>query len=53
MKQPRGQRRLSGVHAPIRLIAASVLRTGLLIMLAMLLIMGILPAVLAAEAGGP
>jgi len=52
-KQDRLERRLSGVHAPIRQVVVSVLRTGLLVGLAMLLILGLLPAVLAAEAGGP
>jgi hypothetical protein len=47
------ERRLSGVHAPIRQVVVSVLRTGLLVALAMLLILGLLPAVLAAETGGP
>jgi hypothetical protein len=41
------------VHAPIQQVVASVLRTGILIALAMLIILGLLPAVLAAEAGGP
>ncbi|HEX7949869.1 MAG TPA: hypothetical protein VF494_05945 [Candidatus Limnocylindrales bacterium] len=41
------------MHAPIRQLVVSALRTGLLVALAMLLIMGLLPAVLAAEAGAP
>ena len=53
MKQDRLEGRLSGVNAPIRQVVVSVLRTGLLVGLAMLLILGLLPAVLAAETGGP
>ena len=53
MKQDRLEGRLSGVHAPIRQVVVSVLQTGFLVALAMLLILGLLPAVLAAEAGGP
>ena len=41
------------MHAPFRQVAVSVLRTGLLVALAMLLILGLLPLALAAEAGGP
>jgi hypothetical protein len=41
------------VHAPIQQVVVSVLRTGILVALAMLLILGLLPAALAAEAGGP
>jgi len=52
-KQDRRERRLSGVHAPIQQVVVSVLRTGLLVALAMALILGLFPAVLAAEAGGP
>jgi hypothetical protein len=38
------------MHAPTRQIAISVIRIGLLVGLAMLLIMGLLPAVLDVEA---
>ena len=41
------------MHAPIRQVVVSVVQTGILVALAMLLILGLLPAVLAAEAGGP
>jgi hypothetical protein len=49
-KQPEAHRRLNGMPAPTRQIAFSVLRIGVLVALAMLLILGILPAVLAVEA---
>jgi hypothetical protein len=39
------------MNAPLRQIAFSLIRTGALVALAMLLILGILPAVLAAQAG--
>jgi hypothetical protein len=39
------------VHGPIQQVAVSVLQAGILVALAMLLILGLLPAVLAAEAG--
>jgi hypothetical protein len=42
-----------GVHAPIQQIVVSVIRAGALVALAMLLILGLLPAILAAEAGRP
>ena len=38
------------MHAPMRQIAVSALRIGALVALAMLLILGLLPAVLAAQA---
>ncbi len=53
MKQDRSERRLNGVHAPMQQVVVTVLRTGLLVALAVLLILGLLPAVFAAEAGGP
>jgi hypothetical protein len=37
------------MHAPMRQIASSVLRVGAMVTLAMLLILGLLPAVLAAS----
>jgi hypothetical protein len=40
------------VHAPIRQITTSVLRTAFLVALAMLLILGLLPAALAVEVAG-
>jgi hypothetical protein len=40
------------VHSPIQQIVVSVIRTGFLIALAMLLILGLLPAALVVEAGG-
>ena len=52
-KQDRWKRRLSGVQAQVGPIAVSVIRTGMLVALAVLLILGLLPAVLAAEAAGP
>jgi hypothetical protein len=41
------------VHASIQQIVVSVIRAGVLVALAMLLILGLLPAILAAEAGRP
>jgi hypothetical protein len=38
------------MHAPLRQIAFSLVRTGAMIALAMLLILGLLPAVLAVQA---
>ena len=38
------------MHAPMRQVAVSAVRTGLMVVLAMLLIMGLLPAVLGVEA---
>ena len=49
-KQPTHHRRLTGMDAPTRQIAFAVLRTGLMVGLAMLLILGLLPAVLAVQA---
>jgi hypothetical protein len=40
------------VHAPFQQIVVSVIRTGVLVALAMLLILGLLPAALAVEAAG-
>jgi hypothetical protein len=39
------------MHAPLRQIAFSIIRIGAMVALAMLLILGLLPAVLAVEAG--
>jgi hypothetical protein len=52
MKQERASRRLNGMHAPMRQIAFSAIRIGAMVALAMLLILGILPAVLAVQAAG-
>jgi hypothetical protein len=43
--------RLTGMHAPLRQVLVPVLRAGALIGLAMLLILGLFPAILAAQAG--
>jgi hypothetical protein len=40
------------MHAPMRQIAFATIRTGALVALAMLLILGLLPAVLAVQAAG-
>jgi hypothetical protein len=40
------------MHAPMRQIAFSAIRTGVLVALAMLLILGLLPAILAVQAAG-
>jgi hypothetical protein len=53
MKQEQGPRRLTGMHAPLRQIAFSTLRVGAMVALAMLLILGLLPAVLAVGAATP
>jgi hypothetical protein len=50
MKQPTGCWRLNGMHAPMRQIAFSAIRIGAMVALAMLLILGLLPAVLAVQA---
>jgi len=39
-------------HAPVRQVAVSAIRTGLLVAIAMLLILGLLPAILAVQAAG-
>jgi hypothetical protein len=49
-KQDRAGRRLTDMHAPMRQIAFSAIRIGALIALAMVLILGLLPAVLAVQA---
>ena len=49
-KQELPGRRLTGMHAPFRQVFVPVLRAGALIGLAMLLILGLFPLVLAAEA---
>jgi hypothetical protein len=43
-------RRLTDMHAPTRQIAFSAVRIGAMVALAMLLILGLLPAVLAVQA---
>ena len=50
MKQERVPRRLTDMHAPMRQIASSAVRIGAMVALAMLLILGLLPAVLAVQA---
>lgn len=50
MKQEQGCRRLTGMHAPMRQIAFSTARILALLALAMGLILGLLPAVLAVQA---
>ena len=54
VKQPPPSRRLTGMHAPMpapsRQVAISAVRTALLVAIAMLLILGLLPAVLAVQA---
>ena len=49
-KQPTHPRRLNGMDAPTRQLAFAVIRIGLMVGLAMLLILGLLPAVLAVQA---
>ena len=39
------------MHAPLQRVIISVVRTGLMVLVAMLLILGIFPAILAAQAG--
>ena len=39
------------MHAPLQRVVISVVRTGLMVLVAMLLILGIFPAILAAQAG--
>ena len=52
MKQERASRRLTGMQAPRRQIAFSAIRTGAMVALAMLLILGLFPAILAVQAAG-
>jgi hypothetical protein len=52
MKQERASRRLTGMHAPKLQIAYSAVRTGAMVALAMLLILGLFPAILAVQAAG-
>jgi hypothetical protein len=49
-KQGWAGRRLTDMHAPMRQIAFSAIRIGAMVALAMLLILGLLPAVLAVQA---
>ena len=51
MKQDRAGRRHTGMHPPLRHILAPLLRVGVMVGLAMLLILGLFPAILAAQAG--
>jgi hypothetical protein len=52
MKQDLPGRRLTRMQAPLRQIVFPVLRAGAMVALAMLLILGLFPAILAAEAAG-
>ena len=51
MKQDPPSRRLTGMQAPLRQIVVPILRMGAMVGLATLLIMGLFPAILAAQAG--
>ena len=51
MKQDPPSRRLTGMHAPLRQLIGPVLRIGAMVGLAMLLILGLFPAILTAQAG--
>ena len=51
MKQDPPSRRLTGMQAPLRQIVVPILRMGAMVGLAMLLIMGLFPAILEAQAG--
>ena len=50
MKQDLWDRRLRAMQAPARRLAIVVLRTSLMVALAVLLIVGLLPAAIAAQA---
>jgi hypothetical protein len=50
MKQDARGRRLTDMHAPVSQVAFSAIRVGAMVALAMLLILGLLPAVLAVQA---
>jgi hypothetical protein len=52
MKHNGAVRRLMAMHAPARQIAFSAIRTAAMVGLAMLLILGLFPAILAVQAGG-
>jgi hypothetical protein len=39
------------MHAPLQRVVISAVRTGVMVLLAMLLILGLFPAILAAQAG--
>jgi hypothetical protein len=51
MKQDQPSRRLTGMHASLPKVITPVLRIGAMAAAAMLLIMGLFPAILAAQAG--
>jgi hypothetical protein len=51
MKQDPPSQRLTGVHTSLRQLIGPVVRIGAMVGLAMLLIMGLFPAILAAQAG--
>ena len=50
MKQDARGRRLTDMHAPVSQVAFSAIRVGAMVALAMLLILGLLPAILAVQA---
>jgi hypothetical protein len=49
-KQKPAVRRLTGMHAPMRQVAFSAARIGFMVALAMMLILGLLPAILSVQA---
>jgi hypothetical protein len=51
MKQDPRNRRLTGMHTSLRHLLGPIVRIGAMVGLAMLLIMGLFPAILAAQAG--
>jgi len=53
MKHKPVPRRLTAMNAPMRHIAFSAVRVGSMVALAMLLILGLLPAVLSVQAATP
>ncbi len=50
MKQDRPRWRLTTMHEPMRQIAFAAVRTGAMVAIALFLILGILPAILAVQA---
>jgi hypothetical protein len=51
MKQGQPSRRLTGMHVTVRKVVGPLVRIGAMAAVAMLLIMGLFPAILAAQAG--
>ena len=49
-KQAAGGRRLTGMHASIHQIAIPILKAGVMVALAMLVILGLFPVILSAQA---